>query len=148
MCLKTSKRKKVGYSLICLFVLFMYFVRFVCKNKKDSIFMCIKNIQEEENCWFDVLCFLCILCLFVFFCNFCAFCVCKMKKDSVFMRLKTPKMKKIDCLTFCTLYVCCAFYAFYADLRESRLFLFCTFLCFLCCFFVVLCAFCACEIFL
>ena len=71
------------------------------------------------------------------------FCVCKNKKDSIFMRIKTSKRKKIACLTFCAF---CDFYAFWAfcalyahkkHLSESCLFAFCTF----CTFFFV------CEIF-
>ena len=44
------------------------------KNKKDSIFMRIKNISEEESRLFEILCFLrflpflCILCFLCFLC--------------------------------------------------------------------------------
>ena len=47
MHIKTSKVRKVACSLICVFVIFMVFVLFVlfCMwNKKDSIFIPIKNI--------------------------------------------------------------------------------------------------------
>ena len=49
--------------------------------------------------WF--LCFLCFL-------------VCETKKDSIFMRIKTSKRKKIACLTFC------AFYAHKKHLRGRK----------------------------
>ena len=35
----------------------------------------------------------------------------KNKKDSIYMRIKTSKRKKVTCLTF---YAFCAFYAFHA----------------------------------
>ena len=54
----------------------------------------------------------------------------KNKKDSIFMRIKTSKRKKIACLTFC------AFYAFYAHKKHLRggksLVCVLCFLCFLC----------------
>ena len=87
---KTSKGKKVAYSLICVFMLFM--------------------------------CFLCFLCFFV----------CETKKIAFLCAQKTPKKKKIACLTFCACCTFCAFYAHKKHLSESCVFAFCAF-----------CAFCA-----
>ena len=44
----------------------------------------------------------------------------KNKKDSIFMRIKTSKRKKVVCLMFCTFCAFCAFYAFYAHKKHLR----------------------------
>ena len=68
---------------------------------------------------------------------FVLFCVWN-KIDSIFMRMKTSKKKKVVCLTFCAFCVFYAFYAFNAHKKhlrggaaQSRFELLC-FLCFLC----------------
>ena len=67
----------------------------------------------------------------------------KNKKDTIFMRIKTFKRKKITCLAFCAF---CAFYALYAHkkhLRRGK-----SLVCILRFFvFLSFCTFCACEIF-
>ena len=50
----------------------------------------------------------------------------KNKKDRIFMRIKTPKRKKIACFTFCafcafySFYAFCAFYPFYVHKKHLR----------------------------
>ena len=75
---------------------------------------------------FSLICVFVIFMLFVFYVLFCVW----NKKDSIFMRIKTSKRKKIACLTFCAFY---AFYAHKIHLRggKSLVCILC-FLCFLC----------------
>ena len=88
MCLKTSKGKKVAYSLTCVFMLCMCFLCFLCVKQRKHHFYAHKTSNNNNK---KIAC-LTFCAFYAFyadrlfsFCAFCAFyavvCVCFRKKD-------------------------------------------------------------------